>query len=134
MQDLEQLLGNQSDTIRSLQRERDAALTVAAAQTRRAERAEAQLSKARAEHLAQLHGDWTDANPAVRELREMELGDLGLALIVRDGQGWIARPGAETTKLSLCAWSPDEVLAWVDGYETAHPVAAERAEAERGGG
>lgn len=124
MHDTEQLLASQRDTIRTLQRERDAALTVAAAQTSRAERAEDRLRQVYKEHAALMGGDWTDANPAARELREMDLDGLGLVLIVRDGAGWIARPHDLETKLSLCAWSPCEVLAWVDGFETAAKVTA----------
>lgn len=117
MNDAEQLFSNQSDTIRRLYRERDDARTDAAGMRRRAERAEAQLREVRAAHAAQLHGDWTDANPAVRELRnDVEWDRLGLSLVIRDGKGCVERDGVN---LSLCAWSPDEVLAWVDGYETA---------------
>lgn len=117
MHDTEAIQAHRAETIRLLHAERDDARLYAAIQRNRADTAEAKLREARAEWAAKLNGDWTEANPVVRELREdVDWDKLGLELIVRDGKGWVERDG---TNLSLCASSPGEVLAWVDGFDTA---------------
>ena len=61
---------------------------------------------------ATLHGDWRASNPLVREALDLAR-EAGLRLEIRDGQGQII---AGTKNISLCAWTPEEVCVWLDGY------------------